>query len=377
MVKFLPVIVFIVANFSNIACFHIDSVVDAATTTNKGSTSTELIPNADKFFVPINSPFTNEFVATNPYHLMQAAQDTLNFLKTTKGRKTTKNDPQHFKDILCREKVESTLKFIISTIKKDMSSGKFRILDPDFLNNNFHFIRWDADCYGAKNNGLRLASDGNIRVTSYAIFSVRGNTKKTPAFPCALYQALDSKIAKQYTKQQVLAGILEKPENKKRIKALAWLSRDDFEDALMQGTIIVRLPNNKECVFVANLCNEIAYDKMETDPRHQKRFWFFKESNNSKWTIEQLKKRLKSRQNVIFAGDICNIGIGKILAIKHHNPVTNKPELRLGVMADTGGAFVRNLYQVDLFAGIFNSRTELSGYLKQIPVRAQAYILYR
>jgi hypothetical protein len=46
-------------------------------------------------------------------------------------------------------------------------------------------------------------------------------------------------------------------------------------------------------------------------------------------------------------------------------------------VADTGGAFIKNLYQLDLFAGIFNSRSELSAYLKHLPVQTDAYILHR
>lgn len=377
MVKYLLFSLIFVTNFSQLSGFHIDSMVDnTSKTNNKDNAAQKIIPNAEHFFKLSQSPFSGEFVATNPYYLMQAAQDTLNFLHSTKGRGNTCVEPKHLKEFLPREKIESTLKFIISTIKQDMQSNKFRILDPNFLNKNFRFIHWNADLSTAKNNGIRLAHNEGIRLTSYAIFCVHGNASKTSAFPCAIYQALDSKIALKFNKQQVLAGILEKPENKKHVKALAWLSRDDFEDALMQGTIMVRLPN-KENVFVANLSNNIDYDKKETDPRHQKRFWYFIEAKNSKWTIEQFKKRLKTRQNVIFAGDIYNIGIGKIIAIKHQNPVTHKNEIRLGVLADTGGAFVRNLYQLDLFAGIFNSRTELSAYLKNIPVRADAYILCR
>ncbi|KKQ11347.1 MAG: hypothetical protein US22_C0031G0004 [candidate division TM6 bacterium GW2011_GWF2_36_6] len=377
MFKYLLLLSFFVINTSTLFSFHIDSIVDhASKTSNNKNIAQKTIPNAESFFELSQPPFSEEFVATNPYYLMQVAQDTLNFLNSTKGQSNDCVVPRHFKKVLPREKIESTLKFIIATIKKDMHKNKFRILDPNFLNKNFHFIHWKADTSAAQNNGIRLSHGGEIRITSYAIFSVRGNTHKTTAFPCALYQAFDPKIALKFTKQQVLAGILEKPENKKRVRAVAWLSRDDFEDALMQGTIMVRLPDNKERVFVANISNNIDYDRKESDPRHQKRYWFFKESKNSNWTIEQFKKRLKNRQNVIFAGDIYNIGIGKIIAIKHPNPITHKNEIRLGVIADTGGAFVRNLYQLDLFAGIFNNRTELSSYLKNIPVKADAFILW-
>jgi hypothetical protein len=45
------------------------------------------------------------------------------------------------------------------------------------------------------------------------------------------------------------------------------------------------------------------------------------------------------------------------------------------VIADTGGAFVNNLYQLDLFAGLFDSRKKFTSYLQTQPSCAQAYIL--
>jgi hypothetical protein len=46
-------------------------------------------------------------------------------------------------------------------------------------------------------------------------------------------------------------------------------------------------------------------------------------------------------------------------------------------LADTGGAFIKNLYQLDLFAGIFTKRMAFLDYLKKIPATEHAYLLYR
>ena len=182
-----------------------------------------------------------------------------------------------------------------------------------------------------------------------------GSYKKTKQYCCALYQILDDHICKKYSKQQILSGILNQPSNKGKVRPIVWLSRSDFEDSLMQGTVIVKMPDGKERVFMANQSNGIDYDKNNKDPWQQKRYWYFKEDKSSKWSVEQFKKRLSNRQNVVFAGDIFNIGLGKIIALKHINPFTQKHEIRLGVVADTGGAFVKNLYQLDFFAGFFRT----------------------
>lgn len=362
---------------SNVCGFHIDNLTyNSGSLVDKNWILQNRLDGAGRLFKQAANPFTSECVVTNPYYLMLAAQDALRFINSRKSSDES-IVPTHFKQSLPRKSVESTLKFIITTIKQDIQHGKFRILDPDFLNKNFKFIKWVGDAKSASNNGIKLNLEDGIRLTSYAIFNVNGSLTKTNRCACALYEALDSKICKLYSKQQILKGILESPENKKRVRPLVWLSRDDFEDALMQGTVIVKMPNSKQQIFVAHLNNGIEYDKKETQPKEQKRFWYYRELKNSKWSLEQFKRRVAMRQNVVFAGDIYNLGLGKIIAIKHKNPVTKKLEVRLGVVADTGGAFVKNLYQLDLFAGIFNNRNELGAYIKHLPGQTDAYILHR
>lgn len=361
--------------FSALFSFHIDGDHISDYSSQKKSM---VVSSADIFFSQAKNPFLEEFVATNPYSLLQVAQDTLSFIQKNKNKSACILIPSHLSQFLTLKNIESTLQFIISVIKQDMVSGKFRILNPDFLNENFKFIKWTADRNGALNNGVKLPYGGAIRLTNYAIFCVSGSYKKTPQKPCALYNLFDTRICRKYSKQQVLAGILNQPSNKGKAKPLVWLSRSDFEDALMQGTVLVKMPDGKERVFVASQCNGIEYDKNNKDPWTQKRYWYFNESyNSSSSAVVQFKKRLANRQNVVFAGDIFNIGLGKIIAIKHINPFTQKKEIRLGVVADTGGAFTRNLYQLDLFAGVFQSRLDYTNYIKHLPVITEAFILYK
>ena len=134
---------------------------------------------------------------------------------------------------------------------------------------------------------------------------------------------------------------------------MVWLSRADFEDALMQGTVIVKMPDGKERVFVANQSNGIDYDKNNKDPWQQKRYWYFKEDRNSKWSVDQFKKRLSNRQNVVFAGDIFNIGLGKIIALKHINPFTQKREIRIGCYCRHRWSICSKIFISSIFLPVF------------------------
>ena len=52
-------------------------------------------------------------------------------------------------------------------------------------------------------------------------------------------------------------------------------------------------------------------------------------------------------------------------------------EIRLGILADTGSAFVNNLYQLDLYCGIFRNRREFDNWRKTLPNVVDAYILVK
>lgn len=49
----------------------------------------------------------------------------------------------------------------------------------------------------------------------------------------------------------------------------------------------------------------------------------------------------------------------------------------MGVIADTGGAFLPNFYQLDFLAGIFKTNKDFNRYISQLPEYATAYILVK
>jgi hypothetical protein len=54
-----------------------------------------------------------------------------------------------------------------------------------------------------------------------------------------------------------------------------------------------------------------------------------------------------------------------------------RKHLRMGVIADTGGAFLPNLYQLDFLAGVFNNKKEFGQKISQLPDYATAYFLVK
>lgn len=316
-------------------------------------------------------------VATSPSSLLQAARDALRYFEIHKTGRQHIVDPDAFRDILSLACVKKTLHFIVQTIQEDQKTGRYRILDPAFLKKHFGCIQWDADWRGAMEHAIKIPRDGRIRLTSYGIVSAHGSHKKTAQQPCGLYYLLDNAIRRKYTKHNILAGALDRPENRNKRRALAWVSRQDLEDALMHGTVLVAFDDGTCKILNVDKHNGIAYDRDEKNILAQERYWFFRELKTSSKGGQQTINRFKKRKNVIFAGDLYHIGLGKLIALEHQNPLTKQKELRLGILADTGGAFINNLYQLDYFGGIFANKRELQSHLKTLPSFTKAMILYK
>lgn len=353
------------------ACFgfHIDNLYSG----KLGSGVGQAVASVHSFFSAASKQFINAQVITDPKALLGVIKDTLHYFHThhtTAHLYPVSNDLAH-------DTVKKTLEFVMSTIEQDLPTGKFRILDPQFIHDNFKTLKWSADQEKARKVNLNFPNDGRIRLTNYAVFCVEGSTHKTSAYPYALYQLRDATLQKKYTKQQILAGVLNQAERCKKVKPLVWLNRDGLEDALMQGTIAVRLPSGRIEVLGLDRDNGVEYDKTLKNRNDQKRYWFFRRVSPGGIKSSEAAKKIAQRAQVVFAGDIANLGVGKLIAIKYPNPVTGKLSLRLGVLADTGSAFSNNLYQLDLFAGLFTSRQHFSQYMKTSPQFADAFILYR
>jgi hypothetical protein len=316
-------------------------------------------------------------IVTDPLALQAVARDALKYIHNHKLCRQDVINPTTFQGLLSLEAVERTLAFVSATIEADKKSGNFRILNQNFLNKYFKSIAWVADAEGAKSHNIKLPDDGSIRLTKYAVFRVRASHKKTKQFSCALYSLSNDAVIHNISKQSIIDGYLDQPQFRRKRKVLAWVTREGLEDALMQGTAIVTFGDGKEMIVSVDKNNNIPYKRREKNVLAQKRYWSFKKLQGTASSIKAKIKKIQNRRNVMLAGDLHHIGIGKLIALDVINPVSKKRELRLGIIADTGGAFFNNLYQLDYFVGAVSSREALAAAMKPIPNCAHASILYK
>lgn len=266
-----------------------------------------------------------------------------------------------------------TLDFMIATLQEDITNQQpIRLKNPNFVNAHFRVMEWSA--YDPTNLNERL-----LRLTKYAVFTHPGSRTPTSTYNVPLYQlsedAESDRFYLNYTKQEVLSGIYE-PEGAEfgRVEPLAYLTRDSFEDALMQGTVLVNFTDGSSAFFNVDRNNGIAYDA-NVSPYYQGRYWYFRPVDAIKGYGHTSEAKISIEPGVTFAGDVLNIGLGRIVVLEHHT--TGAAQLQLGIIADTGGAFLPNLHQLDFLAGVFRDRNEFYASTSQLPEYAKAYILIR
>lgn len=266
-----------------------------------------------------------------------------------------------------------TLDFMLVVLYEDLINQRpTRLKDPSFINANFEVIKWKP--YNPKS-----PQQEQLRITKYAVFSHQGSRTPTAQFNTPLYRLEDQftgdKFYTKYTKQQVLAGIYNagQPEAGKA-KPIAYLTREGLEDALLQGTVLIKFPDGGSAFFNVDRNNGIPYAK-GIKQRAQKRYWYFKEVDAIKGYGGDQAEKIPVKPGVTFAGDVLNIGLGKIIVIEQGQGA--EKQLRLGAIADTGGAFLPNLHQLDFLAGIFKTKADFNGYLSQQQDYAGAYILVK
>lgn len=336
---------------------------------------------ASSYFTPATALGAGK-IETDPQKLAAVARTTLSYIKGHAG-----NPAVHaglFKEMgVSLAQVEKTLQTIIKTVDEDTKAKRpSRLLQSAFLEKNFRLIKWKADGAGAKSHKVNVP-DARIRLTKYVVFEAKGKPNKTAENNIALYaipdeeakltaeQAdarKDSLLRFKYTKQQVVAGALEG----KAVKPLVWLNRQGLEDALLQGSIMVTMPDGKKRMFNVHRNNGIAYDRRIKDPRLQNRYWYFKEVAGILGYGQDDK--IVIQPGVTFAGDVYNLGLGKLVAIRYPQ-AGGKTALRLGLIADTGGAFVPNLYQLDYLAGVYPDRASFQKGIASLPEYADAFVL--
>ena len=293
--------------------------------------------------------------------LCATAQHTLAYLN-----KGSVYDPQVIHDgksiKISLDRIKATLVFICQ--------NQNRLNDPVFIKQHFDFIRWYPDVSRARQLSahkplLQNLPKQRVLMTKYFVHLAKANTKATAATPYALYAlpkdehhlTLEQANARpdlarfKYGKQAILAGALKH----QAVPELAYLSREDLESALLQGTVVADFGSTiGKKIFNVHRNNNIAYHRTKT-PYAQERFWYFKQVDGIKGYGKDAEYKITVNPEVTFAADLEQFGLGKILLIQYHDK-SGTMVTRAGIFADTGGAFADNLYQVDYLSGSFPAR---------------------
>ncbi|MDZ7870836.1 MAG: hypothetical protein U5L02_16820 [Rheinheimera sp.] len=288
--------------------------------------------------------------------------------------------------------IRATLLYICKIANEDKAAGrKSRLTDPNFIQQHFSFVRWLPDRTGAaklaKNKPLlqKLPAD-KILQTKYFVKIADGSPVKTAEKDQALYglpfdeakldlataDALGKQITRfQLGKQDIVRGALEKTPL--RAPALFWLSRDGLEGALLQGTAVV--PSGQGYRYYnVHRTNGIPYDRTKT-PEQQQRYWYFKEVKSVLGYGKDADYKIPIKPEVTVAGDIPQLGLGKLILLA--TPESGVMHYRLTILADTGGAFANNLFQLDWLSGYYRGWPDYFAANKHRGDYSQAYLLLK
>jgi hypothetical protein len=270
--------------------------------------------------------------------------------------------------------VVKTLDFMILTLKQDLKAKRsIRLQDPKFLNTHFRTIQWQAF-------DPKATDEKRVRLTKYAVFTHPGSHQPTKEYNLGLYALKPGtdvdRVRLKYTKQDILKNIYE-PNGSEygAVEPLAYLDRAGLESALMEGTVLIKFTDGTSAFFNVDRNNNLPYIK-GLDPLAQKRYWYFKPVNAIKGFGQTIETKISLKPGVTFAGDVLNIGLGKIV-VTQSDANSGKPQLHMGIIADTGGAFLPNLHQLDYLAGVFDSKEDFSAYTRTLPEYTKAYILVK
>lgn len=278
------------------------------------------------------------------------------------------------------DRIKATLRFICQ--------NQAHMQDPSFIQNHFEMIQWHPDKIAAK----RLASgkpllknlpQDQILMTKYYVHLAKGSLNYSVDKPYALYGlpkeehnlSLDEANAKselirfKYGKQAILSGALKD----KAVPILAYLNREDLESALMQGTVVVDFGKGRISTFNVHRNNNIAYDKNKP-PYQQERYWYFKQVQGIKGYGKDADHKITVNTEVTFAADLAQLGLGKLLMIQYKDK-SGILRTRMGILADTGGAFTDNLYQIDYLAGSYPGKEAFYQQVRGLPDYVSAYFM--
>lgn len=259
-----------------------------------------------------------------------------------------------------------TLDLVAQVAEEDAGKPQQRLTDHAWLAAHFDAFVWKPDTAAAAKRKVTVTPE-KIRLTKYLVYQVKGSATRTAHFDTALYASpADPEALKGFTRMDVYAGAFEAGGRGAGLtEPLVWLTREGVNQALMQGTIEVALPDGSQRLFNVHRNNGIAWNPAIKDANRQGRYWTFREVKGVLGVED-----IPLADHAAVAGDIYNLGLGKLVAL-----VDDQDKLRLAVLADTGGAFQPNLFQLDWFAGAYPDHAAFAKGTAHLPLRARAMVL--
>ena len=252
----------------------------------------------------------------------------------------------------------ATLEFIAKTADDNPAS----LRDPEWLLAHFARSTWKTS-----------RESGKVRITRYLISQTEGSASPTADFNQALWSDPGQPWRTRYTRREVMEGAYLSGEGVGHSEPLVWLREASVHDALMQGTVAVTTGDGKTQTFSVDVANGRDYEKGKKG-RDQARFWYFRRGDGPRgWGIDPAD-RIPLEAGVAVAGDVYNLGVGRAFLIEAPR-ADGGTDLRVAILADTGGAFQPNLGQLDWFAGAFPSHEAMYAAWKDLPDEARVDVL--
>lgn len=316
--------------------------------------------------VPAVPGWASGGVSTQRAHLAEVAENTARWLRSgDECAQLAVGLPSSLG--LDTPRTLDTLDTIARVAREDLSTGQDRLADPQFLEATFDLWRWHHDAEGAKDRGHALPAD-RIRVTRYLVSQIEGRSVAEGTYQHALYADPGEQERLRYTRREVIEGAWSEGG----ASPLVWLTEKGVYEAHMQGTVDVRLPDGSSRMFNVHQHNGHDYTP-GVGSAWQKKYWYFREVDGAYGfgSPEHCPNpgKVKLAPMAAVAGDVHNLGLGRIVMLQ------GSGGLFLTVLADTGGAFSPNLFQVDWYGGAFRSHGALYNATSAVGKTAQAGIL--
>ncbi len=221
---------------------------------------------------------------------------------------------------------------------------------------------------------------GPVRLTRYAAFTVSGRRQADSDYDTPLLELpkdetgpsraqaeerRDQLLYRRYSRQEILSGLL--PAG--LCRPLAWLRRSDFYDAQLQGSVLVEFLDGAALHFNVSRSNDRPY-RADLPADRQERYWFFREVPQSLGYGLWHEWQLAIYPMAALAGDLQHFGLGAAVLLQ------GPRETWLAVLADSGGAFIANSSQLDLFLGVMKNRQEYQRLNRRLPETVSAFVLH-